>query len=216
MRRPRHAADDGSFGRSTGMAAGRGAVLLAVAVVLGIVLLNAADDTPTGVSAGGSATTSTTGRTSTTAAPTTIATLPQKTPAEVKLIAGNGTDVKGVARKATDELKAAGYNVLSPVDAPKVPVSAVYYVGEYSREAAAVAAQLGLPATTVAPVPTPPPLADSRGANVVLIVGPELAQRYASTTTTTKAAASTTTTRAASSSSTTRASSSSSTSTTKP
>ena len=43
MRPGRHAAADGSFERSAGTAAARGAFLLVVAVVLGIVLLQAAD-----------------------------------------------------------------------------------------------------------------------------------------------------------------------------
>src|SRR2546421_591733 len=44
VRQGRHAAGDGSFGRSAGGATARGLVLLAVAVVLGIVLLNSADN----------------------------------------------------------------------------------------------------------------------------------------------------------------------------
>ena len=40
----RHAADDGSFGRSAGGAMLRGALLLAIAVILGVVLLNTFDD----------------------------------------------------------------------------------------------------------------------------------------------------------------------------
>ncbi len=42
----RHAAEDGSFGRSAGMAAGRAAAVLVVAVVIGILLLNKVDDPP--------------------------------------------------------------------------------------------------------------------------------------------------------------------------
>ena len=180
------------------MAAGRGTVLLTVAVILGIVLLNAADDPPPDrVSA--STDEETVATTSTTLAATTLPTLPLRPPAEVKVLTANGTTVKGVARKATDQLKAAGYNVLSPTDSQRADISAVYFTGDYQREANAVAENLAIPATSVAPLPVPPPLADARGANVVVVVGPELAQRFsapapAATTATTAAGATTTTT----------------------
>jgi hypothetical protein len=184
------------------MAAGRGAVLLAVAVILGIVLLNAADDAPPDrVSAGaeqeeedGSSAT-----TSTTLPPTTLATVPPRSPQEVKVLPTNGTAVKGVAGKARDSLQAAGYNVLAPTDATKATSSNVFFTSaEYEREAQAVASALGLPATVVTAYPTAPPLpvTDTKSANVVLVVGPELAQQLAGTTSTTAAAGATTTTKA--------------------
>lgn len=187
--RSRHAGDDGSFGRSAGMAAGRGAALLAVAVVLGLVLLRAGDDPgPVGVTAGRETEPTlppvTEPRATTTVAPT----VPLRAPREVKVVSANGTDVKGVARRVTDQLKAAGYNVLAPTDATKATSSAVYFTPGYDREAAAVAAALGLPATAVAALPTPSPVADPRGAAVVVVVGPELAQRVAATPTPTTVA----------------------------
>jgi len=210
MRRPRSVADDSSFGRS-GIRAGRGAVLLAVAVLLGVVLLNAADNPPPDRTAAGRPDTTPSNVTTSTGVTTTVVTLPPRAPADVKVITANGTDVKGVARKATDQLKAAGYNVLSPTDAQKVTASAVYFVGDYMREAEAVAASLALPPTSAVALPTPPPLADVRGANVVVVVGPELAQRLAGTTSTTSA-----TTVAGATTSSTTARTPSSTSTTKP
>lgn len=198
MRRPRHTSDGGSFGRSAGMAAGRGAALLAVAVVLGVVLLNAADDPAPGrLTTGGSGGTSSTSVTTSTGRSTTVVTLPVRAPADVRVISANGTAVKGVARKVTDQLKAAGYNVLAPTDGQKTTASAVYFVGDFMREAQAVAASLGLPAASVQPFPAPAPLADARGATVIVLVGPELAQRVGSTTATTAAGAVTTTTGAA-------------------
>lgn len=191
MRRPRHAAEDASFGRSAGMAAGRGAALLAVAMVLGVVLLNAADDPPADrvvARSDDEAPASTT----TTAELTTVATAPPRAPKDVKVISANGTTVKGVARKVTDQLKAAGYNVLAPTDSKRADASAVYFAGDFEREAQAVAQNLGVPATSVQALPTPPPLPDPRGANVVVVVGPELAQRLATTATTGPGASSTT------------------------
>ena len=196
MRRPRSAADDSSFGRS-GIQAGRGAALLAVALLLGVVLLNAADDPPPDRVSAGSSDTTPSEVTTSTGVTTTVVTLPPRAPADVKVISANGTDVKGVARKATDQLKAAGYNVLAPTDGQKVTASAVYYVGDFQREAEAIAANLALPPESVAVLPTPPPLADARGASVIVVVGPELAQRLSGTTTATTAGAAATSTTAA-------------------
>lgn len=200
MRRPGQAGDDGSFGRSAGMQPGRGAALLVVAVLLGVVLLNAADDAPPErVSAGSSDNGSSETTLPTEASTTTVATLPPRAPAEVKVIAANGTATKGVARKATDLLKASGYNVLSPTDATaKAAASNVYFVGDFQREAEAVAAGLSLPATTVQPFPTPPPIADARGASVIVVVGPDLASTLGGSTTASTAAGATSTTTAAS------------------
>ncbi|HVM06030.1 MAG TPA: LytR C-terminal domain-containing protein [Acidimicrobiales bacterium] len=205
MRRAGHAAQDGSFGRSAGMAAGRGAVLLAVAVILGIVLLNAADDPgPDRISAGAEEEDDDDGGGSsddpaTTLPPTTLATVPPRSPQEVKVLPTNGTPVKGVAGKARDTLQAAGYNVLAPTDATRAEASNVYFTSaDFEREAQAVASALGLPANVVVAYPTAPPLpvTDPKGANVVVVVGPELAQQLApapSTTATTRAATASTT-----------------------
>lgn len=194
MKRGRHAADDGSFGRSSGMAAGRAAVLLAAAVVIGIVLLNAADDeSPEQVTAGDDSASTTTPPEGTTTVPTTsTTTLPARAPKDVKVLSANGTDVKGAARKATDALRAAGFNVLAPVDAGKsVTATNVYFNAGFEREAEAVAGSLGLGPPSVRAMPTPPPVPDIRGADVVVIVGPETAARLvtpAATTATTRAA----------------------------
>ena len=200
MRRGRHAADDGSFRRSTGMAAGRGALLLGVAVVLGIVLLNAVDDTPSArVSTGDDRSTTTVApeETTTTQAATTTTTVAARAPKDVKVLATNGTDVKGAARKATDVLRAAGYNVLAPVDARRADATSVYFAPGYEREAQAVASALALSPASVKALPTPPPVADLRGANVLVVVGPDVAGRLVgagtATTTTTRAVAPTTT-----------------------
>ena len=202
-KRAGHAAQDGSFGRSAGMAAGRGAVLLAVAVLLGIVLLNAADDPgPDRISAGASEDDDDGGSsddTTTTLPPTTLATVPPRSPQEVKVLPTNGTAVKGVAGKARDTLQAGGYNVLAPTDATRAEASNVYFTSaDFEREAQAVASALGLPASAVVAYPTTPPLpvTDPKGANVVVVVGPELAQQLAataSTTATTRAATASTT-----------------------
>lgn len=200
MKPGNHAAGDGSFGRSAGGAAGRGVALLAVALLIGIVLLNATDAEPpgtrltTGPSGGEDAAPGPDkGRT---AAPTTTAsttTLPGRPPPEVKVIVANAAGVQGAAGRASDILKPAGYNVLAPTNTKGE--TAVYFVPGYEREAAAVATALGFPGASVKPLPTPPPIPDTKEANVVVIIGPDQGSRFSgAATTTTQPGASTTTT----------------------
>lgn len=205
MRPGNHAAADGSFGRSAGGAAGRGIVLLAVALLIGILLLNATDSDPPGTRV----TTEPSGATdgdggdgddggggdaaaATTAPPTTMAPRPAQ---EVKVIVVNASGVKGAAGKASDMLKPPGYNVLAPTNATNSD-SAVYFSPGYEADAAAVAAALGFAVSTVKPLPTPPPIPDSKGAHVVVIVGRDQGSRFGASpaTTTTRSGAATTST----------------------
>jgi hypothetical protein len=215
MKPGRYAAADGSFGRSAGAAMGRGVALLAIALLIGVILLNKTDDRPPGsdVAAGpGPARSDDSGRNGTTTTTSTTTTLPAHQPKDVKVIVANASSVKGAAGRATDQLKPSGYNALAPANiTTAVKDSAVYYVAGYDREAAAIGSALGLPASVVKPMPTPAPV-DTKGANVLVVLGTDQAGRFAgatgaggatttapagaTTTTTAKAAASTTTTTA--------------------
>lgn len=190
----RHAAADGSFRRSAGAAAARGIVLLGVAVVLGIVLLTATDTEPpgVGVSAGDREETGATDRprTPTTTIPaTTTTSAPVRAARDVKVLVVNDSGVRGAAARVTDQLRPAGYNLLAPTNAPRPEVreTSVYFTPGFDREAAGLAGALQLPPASVKPVPTPPPLRDMRGANVLVVVGSDLAGRVAGTTTTARA-----------------------------
>lgn len=202
----RYATQDGSFVRSAGSAGARGVALLAVALLIGVVLLNATDTEPPGARVstsegapddeGGAATD---GPKSTTTLPSaTTTTLAAHQPKDVKVIVFNVSDVKGAAGKASDTVKPAGYNVLAPGNAPVTATSVVYFTPGYDRDAAAIAAALAFPATAVKPWPSPPPIADTKGANVVVLLAADQASRFAAapaaTTTTAKAAAGATTT----------------------
>ena len=178
---------------------GRGVVLLAIALLIGIVLLNATDDQPPGTDLASSANSTGSGDADRGAATTTTGvtttTVAARPPGEVKVLVANGSDVKGAAGKASEVLKAAQYNALAPGNAVKVATSGVYFTAGYDREAAAVAAALQLPAELVKPVPTPAPL-DIKTANVVVVLGGDHAPKFATdaaATTTTAAASSATT-----------------------
>lgn len=218
MKPGRYAATDGSFARSAGGAGARGLLLLAVALLIGVVLLNATDADPPGTTitaegdsdsgdggadtdsggtdddAGGDA-----GAAATTTVPTPT-TLAARAPAEVKVIVANASDVRGAAGGGRTALVNAKYNVLAPANAAAVATSSVFFVPGYDRDAAAVAAAMQLPATLVKPMPAPLPF-DTKGAHVAVVLGADHAAKFgaagATTTTAAPAAGATTTTTAA-------------------
>src|SRR5688572_32878647 len=108
MRPASHAAADGSFGRSAGVAAGRAAMLLGVAVLIGLLLLNTTE---------AEAPRLTTRTTLDGSDPTVpgddegpLDTLPAaRPPGEVKVLSANATRTEGAAAKVTERLRLAGY-----------------------------------------------------------------------------------------------------------
>jgi hypothetical protein len=195
MRPGRYAADDGSFAKSAGGAGVRGLALLALALLIGVVLLNATDADPPGatVSArgdsdtrsgdGGASDASGETATSTTAATTTTTATPAHAPKDVKVIVANASAVKGAAGNAKKVLDPAGFNVLSPANATPVPTTNVYFTAGYERDAAAVATVLTLPGTAVKALPAPAPF-DTKGANVADVIGADQASKFAAAPTT--------------------------------
>jgi hypothetical protein len=125
---------------------------------------------------------------------TTETTVAVRSPAEVTVIVLNGTSVSGAAGKYSTAIGSAGYQMLEAGDSStKIPVTQVFFTAGFEREAAAVALAAGAPATvTPAALPTPPP-GEVGAANVVVVVGADLA----SLTPTTAAPGSTPTTAAA-------------------
>jgi len=183
--------------------AGRAVILLAVAVIIGAAMLHAMDrgvDFSTLKAQTGSADTTTpkakkAPRSAVTATTTTSTTLPPRPPLEVKVLAVNGTNVAGVAGRTGDLLRRAGYNVLSPTNTAKpVDSSSVQYAPGHESEAKEVAKVLALPDTAVQPLSNPAPVQDIKGADVVVIVGPDLAARTAPSSPPTTARRVTTTT----------------------
>lgn len=231
MRPGRYAADDGSFVRSASGAGARGLALLALALLIGVVLLNATDADPPGavVSArGDSDTPSGNGASSdaagepaaTTAVPVTTTTAPARAPKDVKVIVANASAVRGAAGNVKKVLDPAGFNVLSPANSAAVPETSVYFTPGYEPDALAVAKVLTLPGTTVKALPAPAPF-DTKGANVAVLLGADQATKFAAApagagagaTTTTAAHAATTTTAAGAATTTTAAGAKATTST---
>jgi hypothetical protein len=180
----------------------RGAALVVVAVLLGLVLLrngldtsevvtsNGSDSSSDGSDDGGTDDASDSGEETTT-------TLAARPPAEVSVVVLNGTSVSGAAGKYSTAIGTAGYQMLEPGDAAtKIPATQVFFAPGFEMEAAAVALAAGVPATvTPAALPTPPP-GEVGTANVVVVIGADIASLTPTTmaTTTTVAGATTTTT----------------------
>lgn len=172
----------------------RGAALVVAAIVVGLLLLrngidasevvtsskgddSSADDGGNGGDGDGETT------------ETTDTTVAARTPAEVTVIVLNGTAVSGAAGKYATALQSAGYTMLESGNAAvKIPATQVFFTEGFDVEAAAVALAIGAPATvTPAALPTPPP-GEVGAANVVVVIGADLAEL-----TPTTAAATTTT-----------------------
>ncbi|MGH9183247.1 MAG: LytR C-terminal domain-containing protein [Acidimicrobiales bacterium] len=151
--------------------------LIIAAVVLGVVLLRATDTAPFRPADRGAAD----GEAPTTTEPldrtTTTAPSEPKDPAQVTVLVANGSGVSGAAGRFTTTVKEAGYATAEPANATvsDLETSAVYFAPGFEPDAAAVAALL-TPAPEVAPLPDPTPVGDLRGANVVIVLGKDLAQ----------------------------------------
>lgn len=156
----------------------RGVALVVVGVVLGVVLFHSVGRAPAGSAAPVAATPSAPSTTTTSPAPTTTA--PPRPPAQVRTLVANGTKTSGAGGKVSDTLRKAGYDVLAPTNTTSPAASsAVLFLPGFASEGGAVATALGLPSSTVMPVPTPSPVANSQAANVVVVVGPDLAGQAA-------------------------------------
>jgi hypothetical protein len=158
---------------------GKAVLVIAIVVVVGWwVLLKS---TPSAHVASATSTTHATTTVRPTTPPTTaVALIP---PASIKLQVLNGVLSGNLAGQWTTKLKAnPGYNTLPPDNATsKVAASEIYIITPgYQREANALAVAVGLPVTAVnqtvpAPATAPIPTAERTTANLVLVIGPDLA-----------------------------------------
>ncbi len=167
---------------------GRGLAIVIVAVVIGVLLLPSATRAPLSAAAVSSGTTTTLvpgraaahGHQSSTTTSTTVP------PASIHVLVANATTVNGVAGSTTQFLASKGFGTLTATNALlKVTASEIFTVGGATADTQAVAAALSLPASSIEPAAAAAPVASTTGANVVVIVGPDLAARFAPGATTT-------------------------------
>jgi hypothetical protein len=185
--RPRNAS--GGMPRSTGAAAGRGALLIVLGLAVGVLLLGRAlDDAPatengTGAPPATDAPAPTGAATAQTGAPeaptTTAAVSPLRRPEEVKVLVLNGNGVSGIARVNQEALLPEGYTTLPPADGPLSARTVVYYTTPgFEADSRAVADLLTIPTEHVEPFP-PTSGIDPREADVVVLLGQDNLHRRA-------------------------------------
>jgi LytR cell envelope-related transcriptional attenuator len=149
----------------------RGAGLIGLAVILGIVLLQVIDKGPSG---GGtpaskkSATTTTQGA-PTSSQPGTTAAGGARQRSEVRVAALNGSGTAGAAMNATNKLRAQGYQLAQPADTTPRTGTVVACRQGFEKEAAQLQGDVGAPAT-VEPFPASPP-PGTENVNCIVVLG---------------------------------------------
>jgi len=162
----------------------RGIAVLAIAVVIGVLLLWKAGDNGSNTAAlastGPSTTIDISGLTSTTLAGSDTTTTTQASdgnqPSDVKVLVLNGSGKAGVAKTNSTAIGQKGYTMLPPTNATaNAATTSVYYAANYQADAAAIAALLGKTPDSVLPMPATPLGAGSATANVVVVLGADTA-----------------------------------------
>lgn len=153
--------------------AARGAGLVALAVILGIVLLQVVDDGtsgPAGDGGGGAPVTTTTEAGDTDVTTTTAAVVPEpRPPAELTVQVLNGGAAAGAAGALTAQLAEAGYQTVEATDTTPRTGNVVLFQAGLEREAATLATLVG-EGTVVEPAPEPPP-AGAGDVDLVVVLG---------------------------------------------
>jgi len=165
-----------------GIAHGKALVLVVLAVVIGVVCANVGSRPVVDTGAAPSSPTSTTTPTTLAGHPVPTTTTTAPSPA-VKVVVANGGTVTGAAAFFTAKLDAKGWSTLTPTNATSVSASALYYAPGDQGQADTIAVSLGLSPTVVHPIATVTPVTGITGADVVLIVGPDLSAQVTPTTT---------------------------------
>lgn len=159
-----------------------GIVVIALALLIGVVLLAkgfSQEDglVSTAAPANDRTTTTTANPSSGGVVPpdeTTTTTSATNPPANVSVLVANASGKTGVAGTNAEKLKTAGFTKVDTANAPTTSKTAVYYAAGAQADATAVAKALGLDASVVAAVPSPPPV-DLAGATVLVVVGSDKA-----------------------------------------
>jgi hypothetical protein len=159
---------------------GRGLVIVIVAVVIGVLLLPSATRPPLSASAVGATTPpTTTPSRSTTHGHVTTTTTTTIAVADIHVLVANATTTNGVAGRVTTFLTSKGFGTLTATNAlVKVTATEIFTVGGATGDTSAVAAVLGLAPSSIEPPAQAAPVSSTTGANVVVIVGPDLASRF--------------------------------------
>jgi hypothetical protein len=160
--------------------AARGLILVAVAVVIGLILLASGldDSAPVSVRASDDSSTDTVAGDG--GNDSTVDTVPSSdtvNPADVPVVVANGSGLEGAAGAVTEQLSALGYEPGAAVDvspdAGETLLDTVYYITaptSFEAQALKVAEDLGLGPDAVMAMPVPPP-AEIGLAGVLVVLG---------------------------------------------
>ena len=178
MNRP--SGGSGGLARGASAAAVKGAVLIGLAVIVGVFLLQRVDTSNAGSSTHPPLTTSRTTTTTvhrpqTTAASTTTTqpSTPPKTPNQLKVLVLNGGAVSGAAARMRTALQQVGYTnqpQASTWSGHSQTGQTILCRAGLAREAVALAQQTALQGAKVLPFPSPAP-PSSDGVDCVVVVG---------------------------------------------
>ncbi len=161
----------GGPARSPGATGGaRGAVVIGLAVILGIVGLQILDDSGNGSS--GSTATTVPGTQTTDGGGSTATTAPPRQNQDVRVKVYNASGVQGRAQTLTDQLRAKGYNMQEPANLDKQrPGTVIECTTGFEREAQLlrVYGMADLPSTVEA-YPSDPP-AGASDADCIVVIG---------------------------------------------
>ncbi|MGI9611771.1 MAG: LytR C-terminal domain-containing protein [Acidimicrobiales bacterium] len=96
-----------------------------------------------------------------------------QTAADITVLVLNGAGAKGTAGRGSAILQDAGYEVLAPRNATVLGPSKIFYTEGFEEAANGIAGSYSVdPAAVVAPLdPANPPIDDTRGADVIVVVG---------------------------------------------
>lgn len=153
------------------VAAGRGLGLVAVAVVLGVVLLQITDDS--GAPSPGSDFAAVEEPTTTTTNAIDLDT-GLRPSSQVQVLVLNAARIEGAAGDMTEQLQAIGHPALVPGNAPTQEETIIFYKPGFEREAAALAPEVSETAITE-PLPDPSPFPGTEEADVVVVLGTNFA-----------------------------------------
>jgi hypothetical protein len=175
----------------------RGAALVVVAVLIGLLLLREGLDTSEAITTTGDGGSETSDGASDgsdgsdgSSDETTTTTPALRPPAEVPTIVLNDSGIAGAAGTYSDALASVGYQLTNPEGANAdtagdAAATLVYFAPGFEAEAAEVASVIGAPDTVVpAALPATPP-GPIAGASVVVVIGTDLASVTPTTGTTT-------------------------------
>ena len=177
MSRP---AGNGDFARGAGAAAAKGAVLIGLAVLVGVFLLQRADTGNAGSTAATTPKKHTTRTTTTirhprssTTSSSTVPAAPLKTPDQLKLIVLNGGAPTGAAAQLRSKLQQVGYTNQSPAgtwSGHHQTGTTILCKPGFAREAVALSQQTALRNAKVPAFPNPAPPSSS-DVDCVVVVG---------------------------------------------